>query len=147
MATTPAGVWKIGTLALVKNGTIVPTAEYGYNFDRAIEIIHSVHEERVGAVIGPGEITFTIRMYDMRKTRAKNEGESVSRKFLQEMLDKESFDCHISYRDANTGVWSFNKVSFKDCFVSSFNSAGFNGRGAPMIDLQCIALDIDIDPK
>ena len=121
--------WKT-RLEISVDGTVVsPIDSFTPTFTSPTTVIHSIEADNIGAVFQPQTATFTMSL--------KAIGPSVA-ELTKLALDGKKFN--ISVAEHRGTDWTFSKLLFRDCVITSANPSNVVIDGAPMATFNGIIL-------
>jgi hypothetical protein len=126
--------WKT-RLEVALNGTPVsPIDSLTTTFNTPTQVIHSIEADNVGAIFQPKTATFTMTL--------KAIGTSVA-ELTRIALAGEKFQIQVAEK---TGTdWTFKKLLFRDCMITSANPSNVVIDGVPMATFNGIILGFTAD--
>ena len=126
--------WKT-RLELTASGKVVTAIDsFTPTFNTQITPIHSIEADNIGAIFHPQAATFTMTL--------KAIGPNVA-ELTQFALAGTKFD--ISVAEKKGTDWTFKKMLFRDCLISSANPSNVVIDGAPTATFNGIILGFTAD--
>jgi hypothetical protein len=117
-------------LEISVDGKVVsPIDSFTPTFTSPTTVIHSIEADNIGAVFQPQTATFTMSL--------KAIGPSVA-ELTKLALDGKKFN--ISVAEHRGTDWTFSKLLFRDCVITSANPSNVVIDGAPMATFNGIIL-------
>jgi hypothetical protein len=122
-------------LEVAVNGTPVsPIDSFTPTFNTPTQVIHSIEADNVGAIFQPKTATFTMTL--------KAIGTSVA-ELTRIALEGEKFQIQVAEK---TGTdWTFKKLLFRDCMITSANPSNVVIDGVPMATFNGTILGFSAD--
>jgi hypothetical protein len=121
--------WKTRLEISVDGKVVSPIDSFTPTFTSPTTVIHSIEADNIGAVFQPQTATFTMSL--------KAIGPSVA-ELTKLALDGKKFN--ISVAEHRGTDWTFSKLLFRDCVITSANPSNVVIDGAPMATFNGIIL-------
>lgn len=121
--------WKTRLEISVDGKVVSPIDSFTPTFTTPTTVIHSIEADNIGAVFQPQTATFTMSL--------KAIGPSVA-ELTKLALEGKKFN--ISVAEHRGTDWTFSKLLFRDCVITSANPSNVVIDGAPMATFNGIIL-------
>jgi hypothetical protein len=121
--------WKTRLELSVNGNVISPIESFTPTFSTPTTVIHSIEADNVGAVFQPQTATFTMTL----KAIGPNTAE-----LTKLAIDGTKFN--ISVAEKKGTDWTFSKMLFRDCMITSANPSNVVIDGAPTATFSGIIL-------
>jgi hypothetical protein len=121
--------WKTRLEISVDGKVVSPIDSFTPTFTTPTTVIHSIEADNIGAVFQPQTATFTMSL--------KAIGPSVA-ELTRLALEGKKFN--ISVAEHRGTDWTFSKLLFRDCVITSANPSNVVIDGAPMATFNGIIL-------
>jgi hypothetical protein len=121
--------WKTRLEVSVAGATLCPIDSFTPTFTTQVTPIHSIEADNVGAMFHPQTATFTMTL--------KAIGPNVA-ELTRMALTGEKFS--ITVAESNGTDWSFKKMLFRDCLITTANPSNVVIDGAPTATFSGIIL-------
>jgi hypothetical protein len=126
--------WKTRLEVTVDGKVVTAIDSFTPTFTTQITPIHSIEADNIGAIFHPQTATFTMTL----KAIGTNTAELT--KFA---IDGKKFN--ISVAEKKGTDWTFNKMLFRDCLITSANPSNVVIDGAPTATFNGIILGFTAD--
>jgi hypothetical protein len=131
--------WKT-RLELTANGQVVTAIDsFTPTFTTQVTPIHSIEADNIGAIFHPQTATFSMTLKAIGPTVAE---------LTKFAIDGTKFDISVAERKGTD--WTFKKMLFRDCLVTSANPSNVVIDGAPAATFSGIILGFtgehDLEP-
>jgi hypothetical protein len=121
--------WKSRLVVSVGSQTITPIESFTPTYTTPVTPIHSIEADNVGAMYHPQTATFTMTI--------KAIGQSAAT-LAQMAIQGDKFNVQLA---ESTGTdWSFKKLLFRDCIITSANPSNAVIDGVPIATFSGIVL-------
>lgn len=128
--------WNTRLEVQVAGQLISPIDSFVPTFNIPHTVLHSLEQENVGFVRNPSTFTFIMTIRAIGSNAAD----------LTEMaLDGTTFDVVIT--ESTGSDWSFKKLMFNDCIITSANPSNIQLDGVPAVTFNCAALHVKPEKK
>lgn len=121
--------WKTRLEISVDGKVVSPIDSFTPTFTTPTTVIHSIEADNIGAVFQPQTATFTMSL--------KAIGPSVA-ELTKMALEGKKFN--ISVAEHRGTDWTFSKLLFRDCVITSANPSNVVIDGAPMATFNGVIL-------
>lgn len=126
--------WKTRLEVTVNGKVISPIDSFTPTFTTPTTVIHSIEGDNIGAVFQPQTATFTMTL--------KAIGPNVA-ELTKMALEGEKFN--ISVAEKKGTDWTFKKMLFRDCLITSANPSNVVIDGVPTATFNGIILGFTAD--
>ncbi len=121
--------WKT-RLEVTADGKVISASDsFTPTFNTQTTPIHSIEADNIGAIFHPQTATFTMTL--------KAIGPAVA-ELTRISLDGQKFDISVAEKQGND--WTFKKLLFRDCLITSANPSNVVIDGAPTATFNGIIL-------
>jgi hypothetical protein len=129
-----ASDWKTRLEVTVNGTTVTPIDSFTPTYTTPVTPIHSIEADNVGAMYHPATATFTMTV--------KAIGASVAT-LTRLALGGSKFNVQLAVNKGND--WSFKKLLFRDCLITSANPSNAVMDGVPVATFSGIVLGFNAD--
>jgi hypothetical protein len=134
--------WNSRLVVTVNGATVTPIESFTPTYTTPVTPIHSIEADNVGALYHPQTATFTMTV--------KAIGGSVATLTTMAVAGTKF---NVQLAEANGSDWSFNKLLFRDCIITSTNPSNAVMDGVPIATFSGMVLgfrakdDIELPPS
>jgi hypothetical protein len=126
--------WKTRLEITVDGKVVSPIDSFTPQFSTPTSVIHSIEADNIGAVYQPQTATFTMSL--------KAIGTNVA-EFSKMALQGKKFNISVAERKGTD--WSFSKLLFRDCIITSASPSNVTIDGVPTATFSGIILGFAAD--
>lgn len=126
--------WNSRLEVAVNGTTVTPIDSFTPTFTTPVTPIHSIESDNVGALSHPQSATFTMTVKAIGASAATLAKLALSgQKFNIQLVEKQGTD------------WSFKKLLFRDCIITSANPSNAVSDGVPLATFSGMVLGFGAD--
>ena len=126
--------WQTRLEVSVNGNVISPIDNFTPTFNMPTTVIHSIEADNVGTIVQPQTATFTMTL--------KAIGTSVA-ELTRMALAGEKFNIQVAEKSGTD--WTFMKLLFRDCYITSANPSNIVVDGVPVATFNGIILGFTAD--
>jgi hypothetical protein len=129
------GDWKTRLELKIDNDVITPVDSFNPTFTTTWTPVHSLEASNVGAIVHPTTATFTLTVKAM--------GPSGVATLTKAALEGKKFQLQLA--ESSGTDWTFKKLLFRDCLITSISPSNTTPDGAPVATVNGIILGFGAD--
>lgn len=126
--------WNSRLEVTVNGTTVTPIDSFTPTYTTSVTPIHSIEADNVGAMYHPTTATFTMTVKAIGASAAT---------LAKLTLKGEKFDVQLAEKKG--ADWSFKKLLFRDCIITSANPSNAVSDGVPVATFSGIVLGFNAD--
>ena len=140
--------WKSRLVVTVNGAAVTPIESFTPTYTTPVTPIHSIEADNVGALYHPQTATFTMTV----KAIGTDTAHATNAATLTTMAVAGT-KFNVQLAEANGSDWSFNKLLFRDCIITSTNPSNAVMDGVPIATFSGMVLgfrakdDIELPPS